>query len=130
MTSWLRERLPYVALATGTMGAGLMIHLRGAALAPDARDLLGDVLWAAMIVWWTGAMAPRASLFGRATVALGICFAVELSQLIRTPLLEALRSRTLGHLVLGSDFHSRDLVAYTLGVLAATLLEQMAVRAR
>jgi hypothetical protein len=56
-------------------------------------------------------------------LALGVCFAVEASQAYHTPGLDALRRTTIGHLVLGSDFDAWDLAAYTLGVLAAVLLE-------
>ena len=58
-----------------------------------------------------------------------MCVAVELSQLIRTPALNALRRTTLGHLVLGTDFDARDLVAYAGGVLVAVMIERV-VRAR
>ena len=74
-----RARLPYVALALGTIVLGLTIHEGGAALGlgPAARDVLGDGLWAVMIVWWLGALAPSAPLAARAGVALAICAAVE-----------------------------------------------------
>jgi hypothetical protein len=91
--------------------------------------MLGDALWAAMIVWWIGALRPGGSLRTRGIVALAICFAVEVSQSVHAPLLDALRRTTVGHLVLGSGFDPLDFVSYTIGVLAATLLER-SVRAR
>jgi hypothetical protein len=109
---------------------GLAVHLRGAALPPAARDVLGDALWAMMIAWWLGSIAPDARLSRRAIAALAICFAVELSQLYHTPLIDALRETTLGHLVLGSGFDPRDLLSYAAGVLAAALLELASVRFR
>jgi hypothetical protein len=81
-----------------------------------------------MIAWWVGALAPGASLRLRAAGALALCVAVELSQLYHTTALDALRGTTLGHLVLGSGFDPRDLVAYTLGVLVAAVLERAVVR--
>lgn len=77
-----------------------------------------------MIAWWIGALAPGASIRGRAGAALALCAGVEVSQLFHSPALDALRSTTAGQLVLGSGFDPRDLVAYTLGVLAAALLER------
>ena len=127
MTERLRATMAYVALAAGTIALGLWVHRGGAAMGPASRDVIGDALWAAMMAWWVGAMAPRARLVARSAAALGICVAVELSQLIHAPALDALRRTTLGHLVLGSGFDPRDLVAYALGVSAALLLERAAL---
>jgi hypothetical protein len=129
VTPGLRARLPYVALAIGTIALGLTVHWRGHALPPDLRDILGDASWATMIAWWVGAAAPRAALWRRGLVALAVCVVVELSQTYRAPWLDAVRATSPGHLVLGSDFASRDIVAYAFGVLAAVLLEG-AVRGR
>jgi hypothetical protein len=66
---------------------------------------------------------PAARLRNRCAAALAICAGVELAQLYHTPMLNSLRATTIGHLVLGSDFDARDLAAYALGVLAASLAE-------
>ena len=126
----INMRLRYVALAVSTIALGLFVHLGGGALAPAARDVLGDMLWAAMLTWWVSALVPSRSLRFRAALALAGCFAVELSQLVHTPALDAVRSSRLGHLVLGSGFDPRDLLAYTGGVLAAVLLDASWRRSR
>jgi Protein of unknown function (DUF2809) len=126
--SQLRTRASYIALALGTIALGLGVHWRGGAIGPTLRDVLGDGLWAAMIAWWVGAVAPGASLRARALWALALCVGVEVSQLYHTTALDALRSTTAGHLVLGSDFDPRDLLAYALGVLVAVSLERALVR--
>jgi len=113
----------YFVLALGTIALGLAVHWRGDALSPVARDVLGDALWAAMVVWGIAAIAPAIRLPWRTVAALAFCFAVEFSQLFRSPALDALRRTTVGHLVLGSGFDPRDFVSYTIGVLAAVLLE-------
>ncbi len=123
MSDRLRARLLYILLALGTIALGLGVHWWGNALGPTLRDVVGDALWAAMIVWWIGAFIPRVSLGRRAFAALAICFAVETSQLYHAPALDAVRRTTAGSLVLGSDFDPRDLVAYTLGVFGAVLAE-------
>lgn len=82
------------------MALGLVVHWRGAALGPTLRDELGDALWAAMVAWWVGAVAPGVS---------------------------RRRPTTAGRLVLGSGFDPRDLVAYTLGVIAVAFLERAVV---
>jgi hypothetical protein len=94
------------------------------------RDVLGDALWAAMVVWWIAAVAPASRLPWRAAVALAFCFAVEFSQLWHFPALDALRRTTAGHLALGSGFDPRDFAAYAAGVLAAVLLERATERRR
>jgi hypothetical protein len=66
----------------------------------------------------------------RAAVALACCFAVEFSQLVHLPALDALRQTTAGHLALGSGFDRRDFAAYAAGVLAAVLLERATARRR
>lgn len=118
-----RVRLTYIAAALATIAVGLLVHLRGAPLGPVGRDVLGDALWAAMIAWCAGALAPGARLVGRSAAAYAVCAAVEASQLYHAPMLDALRATRAGHLVLGSGFDSRDLLAYALGVGAAALLE-------
>jgi hypothetical protein len=88
------------------------------------RDVLGDALWAMMITWWVGAVVPERPILTRCGVALVVCLAVELSQLIHTSPLDDLRRSAAGRLVLGSGFDPRDLLAYTLGVFAAVVLER------
>ena len=124
MPRWLRVRMRYFALAVGTILLGLAVHLRGGALSPDARDILGDALWAAMAAWWIAAIAPAIGLSWRATMALAFCFAIEFSQLVHVPALDTLRRTTVGHLALGSGFDLRDFASYAAGVLAAVLVER------
>ena len=126
MTTRTRDRLTYVGLAVVTIAIGLLVHVRGTAFNADVRDVLGDALWAGMMLWWVSAVAPTAALLARGGVALTICFAVEFSQLIHTPALDALRSTLPGRLVLGSGFDVRDLAAYAVGVVAALVVERLA----
>ena len=120
-----RSRTSYIALALGTVVVGLVVHLTGAGLPPAARDIVGDALWAAMILWWVSALAPDSPLVARAAVALGICFAVEWSQLYQSPGLDAFRRTRIGHLLLGSGFDPRDFAAYSAGVLAASAIDRV-----
>ena len=96
----------FLALACATIAIGLVVHLRGAALGPVVRDVLGDALWAMMIAWWAGVLAPRSRLAVRYAAAYAVCVSVEVSQLYHTPALDAVRATTLGHLILGSGFES------------------------
>lgn len=76
-----------------------------------------------LIAWLAGAFAPRATRAARGLSAYAICAAVESSQLLHSPTLDALRATMLGHLVLGSGFDPRDFVSYALGVAIAVGLE-------
>ena len=119
-----------MALAFGTICLGLLVHLRGTVLSPVVRDVSGDALWAMMIAWFTGAHAPRATVASRGVAAYVVCAAVELSQVFHAPTLDAVRATTAGHLVLGSGFDPRDLVAYAFGVGTAVGIELLARRSR
>ena len=114
----------YIASAVLTIALGLLVHLAAGGLDPVTRDVLGDALWAAMVLWWVSAATLNARLGQRSALALGICVAVELSQLVHSPAIDAVRGTTLGHLILGSGFDPRDLAAYALGVSGAALLER------
>lgn len=126
----VRARARYGALALGTIALGLLVVRGPLALAAGARDVLGDALWAVMLAWWAGALAPGARLAFRSGAAYLGCVAVELSQLVHLPALDAVRATALGHLVLGSDFDARDLAAYATGVALAALLETIVVARR
>ena len=126
MTTRTRDRLMYGGLAVATIAIGLLVHLRGTALNADVRDVLGDALWAGMMLWLVSAVAPAAARAARGGVALAICFTVELSQLIHSPAIDALRATLFGRLVLGSGFDARDLAAYAVGVAAALVVERVA----
>jgi len=124
MTAVWRARGAYVTLALVTIVIGLVVHMRGSALGGTVRDVLGDALWAMMIVWWIGALLPRHSLGVRVVLAIAVCAVVEFGQLFHTTWLDGVRATRLGHLVLGSGFDARDLLAYACGVLAAAGAER------
>ncbi len=118
------RRWQFSALAVTTMGVGLVVHFHGYALGDVARDVIGDALWSMMMAWWVGVMIPQSEMRTRGAIALAISFTVELSQLIHTFALDALRGTTLGHLVFGSGFDLRDLASYACGVGVALLIER------
>jgi Protein of unknown function (DUF2809) len=124
------RRIVFLALAFATIAIGLVVHFRGAALGAVARDAFGDALWAMMIAWWAGVVAPRAAVAVRSVAAYAVCAGVEVSQLYHTPVLDAARATTLGQLVLGSGFDPRDLAAYGAGVALAAFIEWTAVTGR
>ena len=123
MSDSRRDRTRYLVLMIGTIAIGLLVNKRGSALSPLVRDVLGDALWAAMVVWAFGLVAPKLQVRLRAAGALAVSFAVEFSQLVHFPVIDGLRRTTLGQLALGTGFDPRDFAAYTAGVIAAVLVE-------
>lgn len=124
----MRRRLTYVALACATIAVGLLVHWCGDGLGPALRDIAGDALWGCMMFWWVSACLPLLRASMRGALAFGVCAAVEVSQLLHTPWLDRVRGTSLGHLVLGSDFDARDLLAYAAGVALAVLCDRLSVR--
>lgn len=111
------RRLRAGALAVATIAIGLAVHRLAPAGA--ARDITGDALWAAMLLWWVTVLWPTGPRSARAGVALAVSWAVEVSQRSSAPWLAQLRATWWGPLVLGTGFDPRDLLSYTLGVLVA-----------
>ena len=102
-----------VGLGVFRLGFGLLFWF---------RVVFGDALWAGMMFAWVGVLLPLRGVGPRAALALGICWAVEFSQLYHAPMLDAWRATTSGRLVLGVGFDARDLIAYAVGVLVAMAL--------
>lgn len=121
-------RRTYLACGVATVAIGVLVFRGGIGLAPAPRDILGDALWATMMVWWISAIVPSRSLGTRAGIALSACWLVEFSQLVHTGWLDALRWTSVGHLALGSGFDRRDLASYAGGVLLAAIVERVWLR--
>ena len=118
-----RRRGRYALAVLLTIAAGLASR-RWPWLLPEALGKYpGDALYAVMIYWLVALVRPRDGLVRSGAVALALCFAIEGLQLWQPPWLQTIRATTLGHLVLGSHFHAPDLLAYTIGVLAAMTIE-------
>lgn len=87
---------------------------------PFVAAYAGDALWAAMIFCMLAFVRPGASTASLAVGALAIAAAVEASQLVHAPWLDALRGTTLGALALGQGFKWSDLLCYAVGVAVAS----------
>jgi hypothetical protein len=130
MTPARQPRVRYLVLAAATIAAGLVVHLFGLGLGAGARDITGDALWAAMMFWWLGVLAPASRMRLRAVIAFAICAAVETSQRYHSPAIDALRETLPGRLVLGSGFDGRDFAAYAAGILCAVIVSAALIHDR
>ncbi|MCY1082935.1 ribosomal maturation YjgA family protein [Archangium lansingense] len=99
-----------VALGLGSRSAAARVHLPHL-----VTDYAGDTLWTVMVYLCLVFALPRLPVRLAAAAALGISVLVELSQLIHTPWLDALRAHRLAALVLGRGFLLSDLVCYAVG---------------
>jgi hypothetical protein len=88
----------------------------------------GDALWTVMVYLCILFLLPRVSVLRAALAALGISFAVELSQLVHVPWLDALRAHRFGALLLGRGFVASDLLCYTVGAALAAAVDGAAGR--
>jgi hypothetical protein len=101
------ERVKWVVLV---ILLGLLSRMDTPWLPGFIREHVGDALYATMMVLLWGGFTSRPVLAGLLS-----CYLIELSQLVHTPVLDALRETLPGRLVLGQGFVWEDLVRYTMG---------------
>ena len=83
----------------------------------------GDTLWALAAFLGIGLLRLSLSTRDAAILALLFSLAIELSQLYHAPWIDAVRSTTLGGLVLGFGFLWSDLACYAVGVALGMMLD-------
>jgi hypothetical protein len=125
-----RSRAAYLVAVVVTVAVGLASRAYAAHLPWWLAKNAGDALYATMVFWGFGFLAPRARAASVAIAAVAWCFAIELSQLYRAPWIDAVRATTPGRLVLGQGFHAFDLVCYVIGVGLGVGLELVIRRVR
>ncbi|AOC90647.1 DUF2809 domain-containing protein [Bacillus sp. L381] len=127
-----RHPLTYGALTVFIAALGLLSRTAYiTALLPGIINAyLGDALWAAMIFTGLGCLFRNIRTKTSAILSLSFCYLIECSQLYHAPWIDAIRSSTLGGLILGWQFVWSDIFAYTVGVCAAALLEWAVKRNR
>jgi hypothetical protein len=118
-----RRRWRYAGAVAATIVAGLASRRYAAHLPWWLAKNAGDALYATMVFWGFGFLAPRAGTPRVALAAVAFCFAIELTQLYQAPWIDAVRATTPGRLVLGQGFHAFDLVCYVVGVGLGAALE-------
>jgi hypothetical protein len=119
----IRSRWRYAAAVAVVIAAGLGSRAVASALPWWLAKNAGDALYATMVLFGIGFVAPRIRTSTAAAIALAFCAAIECSQLVHTPWLDAVRDTLPGHLVLGQGFHAFDLACYAIGVALGAALE-------
>lgn len=120
-----RERLFVLAwmLLVVALGLGSRTSAAAAHVPRFLTTYAGDTLWATLVYLCLVFAWPRLPVRRAASWTLGISVLVELSQLLHTPWLDALRANRFVALVLGRGFVASDLVCYAVGVALAALLD-------
>lgn len=107
------------------MGLGLATRRVPEVFPSVVAEYGGDTLWAAMVFWLLALWRARASTAHLAAAAMGVCTAVELSQLYQATWAISLRAKPGVGLILGQGFLWSDLVCYAVGVAAAAVLDAL-----
>lgn len=123
-----RKRSLQVLILLLVIAAGLASRKYPQVLPSFLGKYPGDALWAlaAFVLW--GLILPKASTTHVALLAILTSVIDELSQLYHAPWIDAIRSTTLGHLLLGFSFSWFDILAYMVGVLMGIILEMVVYR--
>jgi hypothetical protein len=117
-----RRRIVAAVAAAATVVTGLGVHR----FAPDGApsDLAGDALYALLVYLLSVVIVPRRAVWVPALLAAAWCTLIELFQLTGLPLAWGDRFPPV-MLVLGTVFDARDLVVYTVTVLAAATADRL-----
>lgn len=83
----------------------------------------GDIIYAIMSYWMFRFLFYPKSLVFSLIASLSFCFLIELLQLIQNPFFIWLRSHQFLRLIFGQGFLWSDLIAYTIGVNLAYLID-------
>jgi len=112
-----QQRIQFLVLSALTIVLGLM-----------SRQInfiplfIGDMLYAVMVFFMLSAIAVKNKVYQIAIMSMVITFAIEFSQLYQADWINAIRVTLPGRIVLGQGFLWSDLVAYTMGILLATMI--------
>ena len=118
-----QRRVLYLGCVLAVVALGLGSRRYGTYLPAFVGEYAGDTLWALMVFLGWAFVRPASPTGRLAVFALVTSYVVEFSQLYQAPWINAIRSTTVGHLVLGSTFSWLDICAYTVGVAVGVCLD-------
>lgn len=121
--SFNRNRIVYVILIFTIIGLGLISRKYSYLFSQFLNTYLGDALWAVMIYLGMAIVFKRVSYYKIAIYGLLFCYGIEISQLYHDQYIDSVRSTSLGGLILGFGFLWTDIIAYTIGVFTALVIE-------
>lgn len=118
------KRIIFLIVSFVTICIGLFVRFKKQWF-PDVVNLyMGDILYAFMMFYIVSFFAVNKSRDVRAVIALVICCCIEASQLYQADWINAVRETIPGKLVLGSGFLWSDILAYSIGVFLALIVDK------
>lgn len=118
-----RKRIILICLVASTMALGFLSRSTLVTLPKLLASYAGDILWATMVYFIVGFIAPTWKTKKTAMVALAFAFTIEFSQLVHAPWIDQIRDHKIGALILGHTFIASDLVCYSVGVLLGAVVD-------
>jgi len=128
MRRFVLNRIIYLPVILITIILGLSSRKFPHRLPSFVVDHFGDSLWAALIYFGFRTLFVQRSLFFSVCAALFFSYVIEFSQLYKADWLNNLRDTTLGAMVLGKGFLMIDLLRYSVGILAAAVMDYYLLR--
>lgn len=119
----MSRRMSYLLGILSSVLLGLLSRNLGAALPAFLTDHAGDALWAMMVYFGFRFLLPNKPLGLSVFLGACFCYAIELSQAYQADWINAIRSTTIGALVLGRGFLWIDLIRYTVGIFIASAID-------
>jgi hypothetical protein len=118
----------YLFLILITLTVGLVSRKFPQLFHPFLAEYLGDTMWALLVFGLFRILLFQKGTLSIAILALSFSFLIEFSQFYHAPWIDAIRSTTLGALVLGHGFLWSDILCYTAGVSIGTLIDLLLIR--
>jgi hypothetical protein len=117
----IKRNIIYIMLMIIIIFLGIVVRKKSAYFPHIVNLYLGDILWALLIFLGFSFLMEKKGLKIVIFLSLLFCYGIEISQLYHAEWIDAVRSTTLGGLVLGYGFLFSDLVSYTVGILFGAL---------
>jgi uncharacterized protein DUF2809 len=106
-----------------TIAAGLTLRMAPLGMPLFVVKYGGSTMWALMIYWLLTTLLPAMRITTAALAAGVIAIAVEFFKLYRSPGVDAFRATLAGTLLLGRYFSFKDIVAYSIAIVAGALAD-------
>jgi hypothetical protein len=119
----IKNRLKYALITLFVVIIGLASRHFSHYLPEWINFWLGDSLWAVMVYFIFRSILITSSLRQAAIYSLLFSYAIEISQLYHSAWIDTIRHTRFGGLVLGFGFLWSDMVAYTVGIAMAVVVD-------
>lgn len=123
----MKKRMCYLGLTIITIIAGLISRKIYSYLPSIVNLYLGDILYGVMMYWIICFVFLEKRPFSKFVIALFVCLLIEFSQLVDLKFLNLIRQNRFGRLIIGQGFLKSDLLAYFIGVLTGSIINEFFV---